>query len=118
MNTALISLIPKLNKDHTQCPNCCPISLLNVDLKIISKALAGRLESVMSTLIHPDQTGFIKGRHSSENTRRLINIVDFYNNLPNTNKPPFILVSLDGEKAFDRVEWPFLFTTLSHFGFK
>lgn len=77
--------------------------------------MAGRLESVMPTVILPDQTGFINGRHSSENTRRLINIVDFYNNSSNTHKPPFIIVYLDAEKAF---EWPFLFTALIHFGFK
>jgi len=49
MNTAYISLIPKSNKDHTQCSNYRPISLINVDLKIIIKAVTGRLESVMST---------------------------------------------------------------------
>lgn len=69
MNTALISVLFKPNKDPTLCSSYHPLSLLNTDLKIISKALATRLESVISFLIHPDQTGFIKGRQSSNNTR-------------------------------------------------
>lgn len=56
----------------------------NTDRKIISKALATRLESVMLTLIHPDQTGFIKGPQSSNNTHRLFNIITPLNKKTNT----------------------------------
>ena len=70
-NTALILVLLKPNKDSTLCSSYRPISLINTDLKIISKALSTKLEKVISNLIHPDQTGFIKGRQSSHNTRRL-----------------------------------------------
>lgn len=69
MNTALITVLLKPNKDPSLCSSYHPLSLINTDMKIISKALATRLESVMPTLIHQDQTGFIKGRNSSNNTR-------------------------------------------------
>ena len=57
--------------------------------------------------MHPDQTGFIKGRHSSTNTQRLINIIEYstINNLETT------IISLDAEKAFDRANWKFLLAT-------
>ena len=48
MNTALISLLPKPNKDHTLPSNYRPISLINVDMKIISKSLAHRIEKSYS----------------------------------------------------------------------
>ncbi len=118
MNTAYITLIPKPNKDHTSCSNYRPISLINTDIKIISKALSVRLESVISSVIHIDQTGFIKGRHSSENTRRLFNLINFYKNNTSPKKPPFINATLDAEKTFDRVDWSFLFISLNHFGFQ
>jgi len=77
MNTALISLIPKPNKDHTLTSNYRPISLINVDIKIISKALAHRIEQIIPYIIPPDQTGFIKCRHASNNTRRLYNLMHY-----------------------------------------
>ena len=113
MNTALISVLLKPNKDSTLCSSYRPISLINTDLKIISKALSTKLEKVISNLIHPDQTGFIKGRQSSHNTRRLINLINF---TKNSNRKTIIL-SLDAEKAFDKVNWDFLFSTLHKFGF-
>lgn len=118
MNTAYITLIPKPNKDHTSCSNYRPVSLINTDIKIISKALLVRLESGISSSIHIDQTGFIKGRHFSENTQRLFNVINFYKNNTSPNKTPFIIATLDAEKAFDWVDRSFLFTSLNHFGFQ
>ena len=53
----IISLIPKKFKDKTMLENLRPISLLNVDYKIITKAIAQRLEKVLQSLKNPDQTG-------------------------------------------------------------
>lgn len=113
MNTAIITLIPKPNKDLTQPANYRPLSLINVDLKIITKTLATRLETVIPLLIHFDQTGFIKNRHSSDNLRKLFNLI----NIAQQDKAKSIILSLDAEKAFDKVNWQFLFHTLRKFGF-
>ncbi len=52
-----------------------PISLLNVDFKIVSKVLASRMEYIIPDIISQDQRGFIKGRHSFINIRTLLNVV-------------------------------------------
>ena len=75
--------------------------------------LAARVEPVMSKIIHPDQTGFISGRQLSSNLRRLFNVI--YSPKVNTN--PEVLISLDAHKAFDRIEYAYLLTTLRRFGF-
>ncbi|CAJ1048216.1 LINE-1 retrotransposable element ORF2 protein [Xyrichtys novacula] len=90
-----------------------PISLLNVDIKIITKALSHQLEKIIPSIIHPDQTGFTKGRNSSNNTRRLFNIMHH----STTHNHNSIIATLDAEKAFDRVNWSFLIHTLHSFGF-
>lgn len=105
--TATISLLLKPNKDPTIPSSYRPISLLNVDNKIIAKTLAHRLEEVTPAIIHPDQTGFIKGRTSSSNTRRLFNIM-YYSS---TIKENTVIATLDAEN------WRFLFSTLGRFGF-
>lgn len=75
MNTALITVFLKPNKDPTHPSSYRPLSLINTDLKIITKTLATRIETVMQSLMHPDQTGFIKNRHASDNSRRLFNLI-------------------------------------------
>lgn len=112
LSEASISLLLKRDKDPLLCGSYRPISLLNVDLKILSKILAQRLQQVSSSLISTDQTGFMLGRHSFHNTRRLLNIL----NSPSSIAPE-VVVSLDAEKAFDRVEWRYLFFVLQKFGF-
>lgn len=109
LREANISLILKKGKCPEDCSSYRPISLLNVDVKILSKVLARRLESLLPIIIKEDQTGFIKGRHSSNNIRRLLNIIQ----LSEQQQIDSIVLSLDAEKAFDRVEWSYLFFTLN-----
>lgn len=113
MNTAVMTVILKPDKDPTLPSSYRPLSLINTDLKIITKALATRIETVTPALIHPDQTGFIKNRNISDSTRRLFNLI----HIAQKRQTKSIIVSLDAEKAFDKVNWTFLFSTLHKFGF-
>lgn len=69
--------------------------------------------NVLPTIISLDQTGFIRNRHLFSNLRELFNII--YN--PSQANTEEALISMDAEKAFDRVEWNYLFYTLDKFGF-
>ena len=95
----LITLIPKEDGSLLDLSNRRPITLLNVDLKIASKAIAKRIEPTLPNLIHSDQTGFLKGRYMGENIRLISDIMD-YTSLQNL---PGILTSLDFRKAFDSI---------------
>ncbi|XDV28526.1 hypothetical protein PO909_031812 [Leuciscus waleckii] len=112
LSTANISVILKKNKAPDMCGSYRPISLISVDSKLLSKLLARRLEKLLATLINSDQTGFVYGRYSSSNVRRLLNIIQFTSQY----KQKALAVSLDAEKAFDRVEWGYLFDVLGRFG--
>lgn len=109
---ALISLIFKKG-DRLLHKNWRPISLLNVDYKLCSRILAGRLLKVIHHVVAPDQTCGVPGRFIGENVAFLRDVVTFANEF---NVPAAIL-SLDQEKAFDRVDWSFLFLLLSRMGF-
>ncbi len=113
MRQAVISLILKKDKNPLECSSFRPISLLNTDAKVLAKVLARHLEGILPSVISPDQTGFIKNRYSFSNIRRLLNIL-YGPSPPGTLE---VVLSLDAEKAFDRVEWGYLFDTLQRFGF-
>lgn len=78
-NNAFIHILPKPNKDHGDCANYRPISLINVDLKIMTKILATRMNSFISKYIHPDQVGFVPNRQAPDQTRRVIDIISALN---------------------------------------
>ncbi len=113
LTEAFITRILKPGKDPSMCSSYRPISLLNVDVKILAKILAFRIDSLIPEIISPDQTGFVKGRYSYTNLRRLLGVL--YS--PAFRETPEVVVSLDAEKAFDRVEWGYLFFILKRFGF-
>jgi len=71
----VITLIPKEDSFLLELENWRPITLLNVDFKIAAKAIAKRIEPVLRKLIHPDQTGFVKGRYIRENIRLISDVI-------------------------------------------
>ena len=108
----LLRLIYK--KDDRRLPkNWRPISLLNTDYKLASKVITERLKKVMSSIVHQDQTCGVVGRSIFSNLHLIRDALDMINK---TNEPA-ILVSLDQEKAFDRVDHDFMLRVLVKFGF-
>ena len=110
---AIISLIPKSGKDLTNIKNWRPISLLNTDYKILTKILANRIKKYLPKLISTDQTGFVPGRYIGTNIQKIINISEYcqINNIKATQ------MNIDFEKAFDTVEWDYIYKSLEFFKF-
>uniref|UniRef100_A0A8C5Q236 Reverse transcriptase domain-containing protein n=1 Tax=Leptobrachium leishanense TaxID=445787 RepID=A0A8C5Q236_9ANUR len=108
---ATITVIPKPDKDLTECKHFRPISLLNADVKNLARILADRLKKFLPLLIRADQVGFVPGREARDATTRVLNAIA----LPSGAGQGLLLLSMDAEKAFDRVGWPFLLQTLEAF---
>lgn len=109
----IITLLHKKGKDPTLIKNLRPVSLTNVDYKILTKALAKRTKDILPKIIHEDQSGFIKGRYIGENIRQ---IDDLIYTLTKQNITGIILM-LDFEKAFDSIEWEYMNAILMKFNF-
>ncbi|KAF1318181.1 putative Pollike protein, partial [Globisporangium splendens] len=92
--------------------NYRPITLMPVDVKALSKTLTFRLQSVVCSLIHTDQKAFVKGRSIHHHVRFLADLQDLITNLDDEAYAMF----LDFEKAFDRVNWDYMFRVLEKIG--
>ncbi|CAM2111060.1 unnamed protein product [Caretta caretta] len=109
---AVLTLLPKKG-DLRDLRNWRPISLLSTDYKIVVKAISLRLGSVMADVVHPDQTYTVPGRSIFDNLFLVRDLLE----LGRRDGLSFALLSLDQEKAFDRVDHGYLLSTLQAFGF-
>ena len=101
----IITFIPKKDKNKVFLNNWRPISLLTTDYKIATKAIAARIAKVLPSLIHGDQTGYIKGRFIGQNVRLIADIIECMDTLDIEG----IALFLDFKKAF---EWNFILKRL------
>ena len=113
MRSSIVNLIFKKKGSPLLLKSWRPISLLNLDYKILTRILANRIRPVINDILNPYQSSGCKNRSIINNALNLQNILMYAEH----KDIPVALVSLDNEKAFDRVERNFIYKTLLKYNF-
>ena len=114
LNQTLIALIPKQTGLET-VSHFRPISLCSTVYKIISKIIAQRVRPLLPSLISPMQADFLEGRRSSDNVIIAQELIYYLKS--RKGKDGYMVIKIDLEKAYDRLEWSFVKMVLEHFEF-
>ncbi|KAI3473565.1 hypothetical protein Pfo_031528 [Paulownia fortunei] len=91
-----------------------PISLCNVNNKIFTKIISNRLVNILPEIISPAQSGFVKGRLISDN---ILLAQELTHTINAKRKHENVALKLDMNKAYDRIQWSFLYKVLKKMGF-
>jgi len=110
---SIITLLEKKGKDMSKIENLRPISLSNCDIKICTKAIAIRTNSVLDKILHKTQTGYVPGRQVNDNLRLIEELIE----QAKQKKEETYLLTLDATKAFDSVDHGYLMEILDKYGF-